>query len=161
MHHKHWTHFKSHMLLYRHQPVLVCKGRVCHSWGGRIWLVCLPVSAGIWRSFPKLSAAPRGMAPVERRQNEKKLSQVFLHNIFQKFIFGFSDQTSKFCKKKNKLYIVNYFKCRIFIYCLAGYSDLCIFCFYILSYIETIQREICSSLLEQGGLHEIFYYYIL
>lgn len=58
----------------RHQPVLVYTARVCHSWGGRIWLVCLLISAGIWQSCPRLSVGPRDTAPVEVKRVRQGLT---------------------------------------------------------------------------------------
>lgn len=59
-----------------HQPVLVYRVRVCRSWGGRIWSVCLLVSAGTWLSCPRLSAAPRDRAPLESRQVGEGLTEL-------------------------------------------------------------------------------------
>lgn len=61
------------LLLTQHRPVWVCRGRVCHSWGGRIWSACLPGSAATWQSCPGLSAAPRDRVPAHTHTNTTRL----------------------------------------------------------------------------------------
>lgn len=70
----HWT--ATTTFPYIHRPVLVCRARVCRSWGGRIWSACLLISAGTWLSCPRLSAAPRDRAPVESAQVGEGLAEL-------------------------------------------------------------------------------------